>query len=118
MFNIETVKYALGIDSEKTEIEQHPHAINAIPAINCDSEAKNSRNSTNSIPPPLKNEKLRNDRSTPHCVRCLDCKHFTRSDHPHLGKCAAGVNQSAPAGFWDTHLRGCQQFTDNTGCME
>lgn len=50
----------------------------------------------------------------PHCVRCIDCKHFTRTDHPHIGKCAAGVNQSAPAGFWDSHLRGCDKYTEAT----
>ena len=52
--------------------------------------------------------------SRPHCVRCIDCKHFTQSDHPHLGRCGAGVNQSAPAGFWDTHLRGCDKYIEVT----
>ena len=50
----------------------------------------------------------------PHCVRCINCLHFTQSDHPHLGRCGAGVNQSAPAGFWDTHLRGCGKYIEVT----
>ena len=48
----------------------------------------------------------------PHCVKCIDCKHFVRSSHPHLGRCDAGVNQTAPAGFWDTHLRGCDKYRE------
>lgn len=51
-------------------------------------------------------------KNRPHCVKCINCRHFTRTDHPHLGKCAAGVNQSAPAGFWSTHLRGCCEFIE------
>jgi hypothetical protein len=54
----------------------------------------------------------RHFKPVPHCVKCISCKHFVRSDHPHLGKCAAGVNQTAPAGFWDTHLRGCGEFIE------
>lgn len=50
----------------------------------------------------------------PHCVKCVSCRHFVRSDHPHLGRCDAGVNQSAPAGFWDTHVRGCSKFIEST----
>lgn len=51
----------------------------------------------------------------PHCVKCINCRHFVRSDHPHLGKCEAGALQTAPAGFWDTHLRGCSKFIEITG---
>lgn len=54
-------------------------------------------------------------RFKPHCVTCIDCVHFVRSSHPHLGRCNAGVNQSAPAGFWDTHLRGCGKYTEAIG---
>lgn len=50
----------------------------------------------------------------PHCVKCINCRHFVRTDHPHLGKCAAGAIQTAPAGFWDEHLRGCQKFQEET----
>lgn len=50
----------------------------------------------------------------PHTVQCIDCEHFTRIDHPHLGHCGAGVKES-PAGMWDTGLRGCGKFIDTTG---
>ncbi len=48
----------------------------------------------------------------PHCVRCIDCSNFTRGSHPHIGKCGAGVNQSAIAGFWDESLRGCSEYRE------
>lgn len=48
-------------------------------------------------------------------VRCIDCRHFRRSDeHPHLGACAAGVPPTAAAGFWDTARRFCDAFTPRT----
>lgn len=58
--------------------------------------------------------RLRHFKLVPHCVKCISCQHFVRSDHPHLGRCDAGVNQSALAGFWDTHLRGCNKFIEST----
>ena len=48
----------------------------------------------------------------PHCVKCSACRHFRRTRHPHLGKCAAGAIQTAPAGFWDDHLRGCGKYVE------
>ena len=43
-------------------------------------------------------------------TRCADCCHFTRrEDHPHLGRCAAGMPE-AVAGLWDTDRRHCKAW--------
>lgn len=48
-------------------------------------------------------------------VRCIDCRHFQRfDDHPHLGGCGVGVPPTAAAGFWDSAIRHCEQFTRGT----
>ena len=39
-------------------------------------------------------------------VRCADCLHFQRIDHPRLGHCAQGQPE-AVAGLWDESWRGC-----------
>jgi hypothetical protein len=62
----------------------------------------------------LYGRELPEEKFKPHCVKCADCMHFVRSDHPHLGTCSAGAHQSAPAGFWDSHLRGCSSFIEET----
>lgn len=46
----------------------------------------------------------------PETVRCIDCQHFRRTPHPHLGYCAAGEPE-AICGLWDTDDRWCQAFT-------
>jgi hypothetical protein len=46
----------------------------------------------------------------PMSVRCGDCSHFRRINHPHLGHCAQGEPE-APAGLWDTDPRGCDNYT-------
>ena len=43
-------------------------------------------------------------------VRCADCRHFERADHPHLGDCARHELPPGAAGFWDTDLRACERF--------
>jgi hypothetical protein len=45
----------------------------------------------------------------PCSVRCGDCIHFERIDHPHLGHCAKGKPE-ANAGLWDTDRRYCERF--------
>ena len=45
----------------------------------------------------------------PEPVRCADCLHFGRIDHPHLGHCAAGEPEPV-AGLWDTDERYCERF--------
>lgn len=45
----------------------------------------------------------------PCSVRCGDCIHFERIDHPHLGHCAKGEPE-AIAGLWDTDRRYCERF--------
>ena len=37
----------------------------------------------------------------PYPIRCGDCMHFARLDHPHLGRCNKGEPEPA-AGLWDT----------------
>ena len=49
----------------------------------------------------------------PHTVTCETCQHFTRGNHAHLGGCAAGV-KGALLGLWDTHLRGCDKYREDT----
>lgn len=45
----------------------------------------------------------------PHAVRCGDCQHFERIDHPNLGHCVQGEPE-ALAGLWDTARRGCVRW--------
>jgi len=42
-------------------------------------------------------------------VRCTDCIHFDRIDHPHLGHCAKGKPE-AVTGLWDTDRQYCGYF--------
>lgn len=51
----------------------------------------------------------------PASVRCIDCKHFVRRDHPHLGRCAAGVRPDGAAGLWDTDTRMCRHYESKRG---
>lgn len=46
----------------------------------------------------------------PASVHCIDCKHFVRKDHPHLGRCAADVKPDGAAGLWDTDKRMCRHY--------
>ncbi len=36
--------------------------------------------------------------------RCIDCKHFARTDHPHIGRCQADEPMGS-SGNWDTDSR-------------
>ncbi|MCU7871347.1 MAG: hypothetical protein KZQ91_01245 [Candidatus Thiodiazotropha sp. (ex Lucinoma borealis)] len=45
----------------------------------------------------------------PCSIRCSDCIHFERINHPHLGHCAKGEPE-AIAGLWDTDQRYCERF--------
>lgn len=45
----------------------------------------------------------------PCSVRCGDCIHFERVNHPHLGHCAKGEPEDI-AGLWDTDRRYCERF--------
>ncbi len=45
----------------------------------------------------------------PEAVRCEDCAHYRRTDHPHLGHCAKGEPEAA-AGLWDSDGRYCERF--------
>ncbi|HIE55557.1 MAG TPA: hypothetical protein EYP90_10305, partial [Chromatiaceae bacterium] len=45
----------------------------------------------------------------PCSVRCGDCIHFKRIDHPNLGHCVKGEPE-AIAGLWDTDWRYCERF--------
>lgn len=45
----------------------------------------------------------------PCSIRCGDCIHFERIDHPHLGHCAKGKPE-AIAGIWDTDRRYCDRY--------
>jgi hypothetical protein len=40
-------------------------------------------------------------------VRCGDCQHFQRIDHPHTGRCAQGHGRHW---LWDTDKRQCEDF--------
>jgi hypothetical protein len=46
-------------------------------------------------------------RSELETVRCGDCQHFQRIDHPHMGKCAQGHGRYW---LWDTDRRRCNDF--------
>jgi hypothetical protein len=54
-----------------------------------------------------------NRRSVSHVVRCIDCNHFERIKHPHLGHCAVGIPESQ-LGMWDTEQRGCEKFIEKS----
>jgi hypothetical protein len=43
-------------------------------------------------------------------VRCGECRHFQRREHPNLGDCGAGERPPGAAGFWDTDKRGCDRW--------
>ena len=45
----------------------------------------------------------------PRWVTCGDCAHYRRTDHPHLGHCAAGEPENV-AGLWDSDRRECDQY--------
>jgi hypothetical protein len=45
----------------------------------------------------------------PVAVRCRDCVHFKRADHPHLGHCIKGLPEPV-AGLWDLDFRNCERF--------
>ena len=45
----------------------------------------------------------------PKTVRCGNCVHFERIDHPHLGHCLRGEPE-APAGLWDSDGRHCGRY--------
>jgi len=49
-------------------------------------------------------------------VRCGECRHFERTDHPHLGHCAKGEPE-APAGIWDADQRSCNGFLGNNEAL-
>ena len=40
-------------------------------------------------------------------VRCGDCQHFQRIDHPHMGQCAQGHGRHW---LWDTDQRQCEDW--------
>jgi hypothetical protein len=42
-------------------------------------------------------------------VRCGDCRHFRRIDHPHLGHCDKGQPEPV-TGLWDKTGRGCGYY--------
>ena len=48
-------------------------------------------------------------------VRCADCRHFERTDHPHLGDCARHELPPGAAGFWGDDLRACERFDPYQG---
>lgn len=45
----------------------------------------------------------------PSSVRCIDCIHFRRINHPRLGHCSMGKPGSV-AGLWDTNQRYCDRY--------
>jgi PAS domain-containing protein len=45
--------------------------------------------------------------SSVNTVRCGDCQHFQRIDHPHTGRCAQGHGRYW---LWDTDKRQCEDF--------
>ena len=42
-------------------------------------------------------------------ARCLDCRHFQRTSHPHFGHCSQGEPE-AIVGLYDTHSRWCLKY--------
>ena len=42
-------------------------------------------------------------------VRCADCQHYQRTNHPHLGHCTLGENE-ASVGLWDGDRRLCESY--------
>ena len=57
------------------------------------------------VPPPLTRD---------HWVRCGECHHFRRIDHPNLGHCAKGEPEG-PAGIRDADQRRCCRFETRAG---
>ena len=53
----------------------------------------------------------------PHAVRCGECIHFQRTDHPHLGHCARGEPE-AIAGLWDTDRRYCERHLPSSASSD
>ena len=53
--------------------------------------------------------------ATPRRVTCGDCAHYRRTDHPHLGHCAAGEPENV-AGLWDSDRRECGRY--KTGSVD
>ncbi len=49
--------------------------------------------------------------ATPRWVTCGDCAHYRRTDHPHLGHCAAGEPENV-AGLWDSDRRVCGRYKE------
>lgn len=51
-------------------------------------------------------------------IRCADCRHHRRTDHPHLVDCARGVAPTNPTRlFWDTDRRCCDRY-EPAPCVE
>jgi len=46
----------------------------------------------------------------PGSVTCATCRHFQRTEHPHLGHCSAGIKPYGVAGHWDTDRHGCKHW--------
>jgi len=42
-------------------------------------------------------------------VRCADCQHYQRTNHPHLGHCTQGEIE-ASVGLWDGDRRLCESY--------
>ena len=49
--------------------------------------------------------------AAPRWVTCGDCAHYRRTDHPHLGHCAAGEPENV-AGLWDSDRRVCGRYKE------
>tara|TARA_R100000900_G_scaffold47653_1_gene38330 strand:+ start:5678 stop:6322 length:645 start_codon:yes stop_codon:yes gene_type:complete len=45
----------------------------------------------------------------PCAVRCSDCRHFTRTAHPHIGHCSKGMPEPV-CGLWDMDSRYCDRY--------
>lgn len=43
-------------------------------------------------------------------VRCADCQHFERIDHPHMGRCAQGHGRFF---LWDSDEHACEDFSES-----
>ena len=42
-------------------------------------------------------------------VRCADCRHYQRTNHPHLGHCTRGEIEAA-VGLWESDRRLCESY--------
>lgn len=56
-----------------------------------------------------RSEEIPQSRQPQKFVTCGKCIHFDRTDHPHLGHCAAGRPEPI-AGLWDADLLCCEFF--------